>query len=130
MRVYKTKEFARLARKAGLVDASLREAIARAERGLVDAALGRFLIKQRVARANEGKSGGFRVIAFHRRGDRAVFLHLFAKNRQATLSVLEESDYRDFAKLLMELSAGSVRRLVEQEEWIEITNEDDHKISK
>ena len=130
MRVYKTKEFAKLARKAGVVDASLREAIARAERGLIDAALGRFLIKQRVARVNEGKSGGFRIIAFHRRGDRAVFLHLFAKNRQATLSASEESGYRDFAKLLMELSTESVRRLVEQEEWIEITNEDDHKISK
>ena len=28
------------------------------------------------------------------------------------------------------LKQFAVRRLVEQEEWIEITNEDDHKISK
>jgi hypothetical protein len=50
LRVFTTKVFARFARKERLDDRRLREAVARAERGLVDAALGGDLIKQRVAR--------------------------------------------------------------------------------
>jgi hypothetical protein len=55
MNAYKTKEFARLARKAGLSDRALCQAVARAERGLIDAKLGRFLIKQRIAREGQGQ---------------------------------------------------------------------------
>ncbi len=58
MRVFKTKEFARFARKARIDDAALRDAIDRAERGLVDADLGGAVIKQRVPRKGRGRSGG------------------------------------------------------------------------
>jgi hypothetical protein len=57
----------------------LAEAIARAERGMVDAALGGGLIKQRVARQGQGKSGGWRTLIAYRKGDRAVFLFGFAR---------------------------------------------------
>jgi hypothetical protein len=50
LRIYKTKTFRRFQRKEGITDASLREAVTRAEAGSVDAKLGRCLIKQRVAR--------------------------------------------------------------------------------
>jgi hypothetical protein len=40
MRVFKTRWFARFARSEGIGDISLREAIERAERGLIDADLG------------------------------------------------------------------------------------------
>jgi hypothetical protein len=52
----------------------------RAERGLVDADLGSGLIKQRVARAGQGRSGGYRMLVAYRSRDRAVFLYGFAKN--------------------------------------------------
>jgi hypothetical protein len=120
MRVYKTKEFARLARKEGLDDASLREAVDRADQGLIDANIGRFLIKQRVARRNEGRSGGFRTIIFYRERDRAVFLHLFAKNDKGNLTNTELAAYRDFTKALAELKAEQVGRLVREKMWIEI----------
>jgi hypothetical protein len=125
MKVYKTKEFARLARKAGVSGRSLREAIVRAENGLIDATIGKFLIKQRIARQNEGRSGGFRTIVFHRHGDRAVYLHLFAKNAQGNLTAAEVSAYREFAGHLANLTAEQIRKLVEQRKWIEIGNEDD-----
>ena len=125
MNVYKTRESARLARKAGVDDRSLREAIARADKGLVDATIGKFLIKQRVAWQNEGRSGGFRTIAFHRQGDRAVYLHLFAKNAQGNLTAAELAAYREFAKHLANLTAEQIGKLVEQKKWIEIGNEDD-----
>jgi putative transcriptional regulator len=49
MEVYKTRWFARFARQELITDSSLREAILRAERGLIDADFGGGLIKQRVA---------------------------------------------------------------------------------
>jgi len=62
LRIFRTKGFGRFQRKDDIDDAALREAIARAERGLIDANLGHGLIKQRVARRGEGKRGGFRTI--------------------------------------------------------------------
>ena len=58
MRIFKIKKFARFANKEGILDADLVEAVQRAERGLVDADLGGGVIKQRVARRSEGRSGG------------------------------------------------------------------------
>lgn len=62
MRIFKTKAFARFARGALMTDKVLRAAVARAERGLVDADLGSGVIKQRIARRGAGKCGGFRTI--------------------------------------------------------------------
>jgi hypothetical protein len=85
---YLTKEFARLARRSGLPDDRLSEAIDRAEDGKLDADLGGGLIKQRVARPGKGRSGGFRTIIAYRKGERAIFLHMFAKAQQANLGKL------------------------------------------
>jgi hypothetical protein len=79
LRIFKTKWFARYARRERIADRGLSEAIARAERGLVDAELGGGIIKQRVARTGQGRSGGFRLLIAYRAGDRAVFLYGFAK---------------------------------------------------
>lgn len=74
--LYALKDFARRARKAGLGDDGLWEAVDRAERGIIDADLGAGLIKQRIARVGQGRSGGFRTIIAYWRGERAIFLHL------------------------------------------------------
>jgi hypothetical protein len=80
MRIFKTKGVRRFARRERITDASLRQAIERAVRGAIDADLGGGLIKQRVARAGQGRSGGFRMIVAYRSAQRAVFLYGFAKN--------------------------------------------------
>lgn len=85
MRVYMLKAFARFQRREQIPDKSLGQALRNAERGLVDADLGGGLIKQRIARAGQGKSGGYRTIIAYRRGDIAVFLFGFAKNEVANL---------------------------------------------
>ncbi len=82
MQVYKTKWLSRFARHEGITDNSLLDAIGRAERGLIDADLGGCLIKQRVARQGQGRSGGYRTIIAFRAKGRAVFLYCFAKNER------------------------------------------------
>lgn len=81
MRVYKTKWFARFAKRERISDEALCEAIERAEQGLIDADLGGGLIKQRVARLGGGKSGGYRTIVAYRAKNVAIFLSAFAKER-------------------------------------------------
>jgi hypothetical protein len=69
--VYKTKPFARFAGKARITDADLWTAARLANQGMIGADLGGGVIKQRIARAGEGKSGGSRSIILFKKNDRA-----------------------------------------------------------
>src|SRR5271168_2184146 len=101
MRVFKNKPFARFARKAGLADQALLKAIADAEQGLVDADLGGGVLKQRVAREGGGKSGGFRTIILFRSGERAFFVHGFAKSDRANIRDDELAAFKLLAAALL-----------------------------
>ena len=82
LRIFKLRKFDKFALDERITDQSLNEAIKRAESGLVDADLGGGLIKQRVARQGQGKSGGYRMIVGYRVKNRAVFLYGFPKNER------------------------------------------------
>ena len=99
MRVAKTKWFTRFARRERIEDNSLCDAIKRAERGMVDADLGSGVIKQRVARAGQGRSGGYRVLIAYRTADLAVFLYGFAKNESDNID-------DDISATLKEIAGG------------------------
>ncbi len=101
MRVFKNGWFQKFARKEKISDAMLCEAIARAERGQIDADLGSGLIKQRLARPGAGKSGGFRTLVFFRTQQRAVFAFGFAKSDMANLDDADEAYLRKAAKLVL-----------------------------
>lgn len=101
MRVFKNGWFQKFARKEKISDAMLCEAIARAERGQIDADLGSGLIKQRLARPGAGKSGGFRTLVFFRTQQRAVFAFGFAKSDMANLDDADEAYLKKAAKLVL-----------------------------
>lgn len=130
MRIFKTKEFARLARKHDVSDADLIGAVRRAEKGLIDAEIGAHLIKQRVARKGEGRSGGFRTILFLKEHDRAVFLHLYEKSRQANLSDHEREFLREIAKHLASLRNPAFEKLVKDRKWKEIAHDPEEDVPK
>jgi hypothetical protein len=92
VRVFKTREFARLIRKTDIADRALSDAVARAGKGLVDAELGSGLIKQR-----QGRSGGYRTVIALRAGDRAFFLYCFAKNDRGNIAADELRSLREIA---------------------------------
>jgi hypothetical protein len=94
VRIYKIKGFARFSRSESIDDQSLVDAVDRAARGLVDADLGGGLIKQRIARPGQGRSGGYRTIIAYRTKDRAIFLYGFAKNERANISPDDVRDLR------------------------------------
>ena len=101
MRVFKNGWFQKFARKEKISDAMLCEAVARAERGQIDADLGSGLIKQRLARPGAGKSGGFRALVFFRTQQRAVFAFGFAKSDIANLDDADEAYLKKAAKLVL-----------------------------
>jgi len=103
MRVFKTKPFARFADRERITDKDLCEAVRRAERGLVDADLGGSVIKQRLAREGQGKSGGFRSIILFHRGSKAFFVYGFAKSDQDNIRRDELSAFRKLAGEMLPL---------------------------
>ena len=84
------------------------EAIDRAERGTIDADLGGHVIKQRVARSGQGRSGGFRTLIAYRAQSRAVFLFGFAKNELDTIDAQDLDDLREAARAFMNLDDDGI----------------------
>jgi hypothetical protein len=123
MQVFKTRWFARFARHELITDASLREAIERAERGLIDADLGGGLIKQRVARKGKGRSGGYRMIVAYRAKDRAVFFYGFAKSERENIDPKQLTTAHEIAGYWLAADAKRIKQAIEEEELQEI--EDD-----
>jgi hypothetical protein len=102
VRIFKTKWFVRYARHERIGDHGLRDAIERAERGLVDADLGGGVIKQRVARTGQGRSGGYRMLIAYRSGNRAVFMYGIAKNDRGTIDEDELATLREIGAAWLE----------------------------
>ena len=113
MRAFKTKWLSRYDRREGIADSSLLEAIERAERGLIDADLGGGLIKQRVARAGQGRSGGYRTIVAYRVKQRAVFLYGFAKNERDNIGPDELLTFRSIAADLLAADSARIAEAIE-----------------
>ena len=123
MEVYLTQWMARFTRREKIDRASLCEAIARAERGLIDADLGGGLIKQRVARRGKGRSGGYRTLIAFRRADRAVFLFGFAKSQRENIATDDLKTVRQVAARFLAFTAQELqqaRELGEVEEVVDV----------
>ena len=120
MRVFKTKTFARFARKAGLGNATLCKAIVDAERGLIDADLGGGVIKQRIARPGEGKSGGFRVMVLYKRGKRGFFVYGFAKSERANITPDELAALRELASQMLAYDEAQIAKAIASGPLIEV----------
>ncbi len=112
MRVFATRWFTRFAESERITDAALCEAIDRVERGLVDANLGRGLVKQRIARSGQGRSSGFRVLIAYRRGARAVFLYGFAKNERDNIRPDQLAAWQLRAQEVLAASNDAIERNV------------------
>jgi hypothetical protein len=119
LRVFKSKEFARFARKNQIGDPVLCRAITEILVGTVDAELGGGVYKQRLRRTGEGKSGGFRSIILLRSKTIAIFAFGFAKSDRANITPDELKVWRQIANQLLTAPA-SVRAAVEEGKLIEV----------
>jgi len=120
MRVFQNKAFSRFAERNGISDGDLCEAVQRMQKGLIDADLGSGVVKQRIARKGEGKSGGFRSMILFRAHDRAVFVHGFAKKDIGNIGPRELKALKKLAKLILAYSDAEMRRALASEALIEV----------
>jgi hypothetical protein len=120
VRVFKTRSFTRFMRKEGLTDDALRDAVSRAERGLIDADLGSGVIKQRVARRGQGRSGGYRTLIAFKAAERSVFLFGFAKRDQDNIDAGELRILRRAATETLSWSEKQIAAMLATGAWTEV----------
>jgi hypothetical protein len=120
LRIFKTKDFARLARQERIADGQLVEAIKRADRGLIDADLGGGLIKQRVPRPGQGRSGGYRVLLAFQFEARAVFLYAFAKSERENIEPDALRYWREVAATFLKLNETRFAHLIAEDKLFEV----------
>ncbi len=120
MKIFKTKWFVRFARKERISDQKLIQAVKDADAGNIDADYGGGVIKQRIARSKEGKSGGYRSIILYRQGERAFFVYGFAKNEMENIDKADVRDFKRLAKVMLSASEPQVDIMLENGEIEEV----------
>lgn len=120
MRIFKTKALARFSKTERNTDASLVEAVGRAGRGLIDADLGGGLIKQRVARGRQGRSGGYRMVLGIRGKDRAVFVFGFAKSDMDSIGEKQLASLKEIAAIWLAADEDKLHTAKAQEILFEV----------
>lgn len=110
MAVYKTRWFDRWARKEGLASSSLCAAMQEMLQGLVDADLGGGLVKKRIGRPGQGKSGGYRTLVATNKGNRWVFVFGFSKNERSDIDKDDVEALKKLAAHLLSLTAQAVTK--------------------
>ena len=125
MRVFKSAWFVRFARKEGISDRQLKEAVRRANLGQVDADLGGGVVKQRVVREGQGRSRGYRAIIVYREGEAAFFVYGYAKSRRAGIRPDETEQFKRMAKHVLALSDAQLDALVADGRFEEVADNDE-----
>lgn len=120
-RVFKTRYFNRLMKS--LDDNALCASVEEMMQGLIDADLGSYIVKKRVALPGRGKSGGARTIVATKKGSRWFFLFGFAKNEKSNITASETERLQAFAADLLSLSDKSLNEFVSEGKLVEICHE-------
>jgi hypothetical protein len=113
LRIFKGKQFGRWASREGIGEDELRKTAEAAFAGRVDADLGGYLFKMRIARGSGGKSGGYRTILGFRKLDseRIFFLYGFPKNVRANITTREHLALSATAAALVHLTDAQIEAL-------------------
>jgi len=115
-RVFASKPFMRFARRFGIDDQALWDAV----NGPCDADLGGGVFKFRLAREGEGSSGGARALIAMKLGQRAVLMFGFEKKNLANIRPDELREYRKAAKIYLGYSEEEMTAIVKGKALFEI----------
>ena len=89
---------------------------------MIDADLGGGLIKQRVARQGQGRSGGYRMMIAYRAKDRAVYFYGFAKSDRENIEPDELLTMREIAAELLAGDADQIAEAIRNNKIEEVPN--------
>lgn len=120
MKIHKTRWFVRWARKQGLNDPSLCDAVREMSEGLYEADLGGGLIKKQIARPGQGKRGSFRTLIATNRENRWIFVYGFSKNERSNIDKNEAEALKKLASELLSLTPEAIEKAKSAGELIEV----------
>jgi hypothetical protein len=124
-RIFKTKSFSRDMRKiVGLTDSDLCASVEEMAQGLIDADLGRHVVKKRVAVQGHGKRDGARTLVATSVSNRWFFLFIFKKNESSNVSKKELTALQEIADDLLSLDDAQLISSLETQIITEICHED------
>jgi hypothetical protein len=118
--VYLSKAFTRMARREGLTDVHICQAMAEMNTGLIDANLGAGLFKKRIAMPGQGKRGSWRALLGFQAGKKAFFLYLFPKNSLGNIEDDEMKALKRLAKYYLTLKPGEIKTALQCGELNEV----------
>ncbi|CAK0746375.1 Addiction module toxin RelE [uncultured Gammaproteobacteria bacterium] len=121
MRIFKNKSFAKFARRERISDAKLCEVVREADKGNIAANYGGGVIKQRIARPNQGKSGSYRSIIYYCQSDKAFFVYGFSKKDRDDIEEDEEKEFKRQAKITFLLNDEQILILLKNGTYQEVT---------
>lgn len=122
MRILKVRGFTRWATGEGIPDAMLMAAAQEIARGQVEASLGGYLFKKRIAKDGGGKSGGYRmIVCFTKQGDENLyFMHGFDKGDVGNITPKQSKALREIARHYASLTNEQIDALVSSCKLFEI----------
>jgi len=88
--------------------------------GMYEANLGGGLLKKRIARPGQGKSGGFRTLVATNKGNRWVFIFGFPKNERSNIDKDEEEALKKLAAHLLSLTTQELDKAQRAGELMEV----------
>lgn len=115
-----TKQFSKWMDKQEILESGLIKALNELNSGNFEANLGGHLYKKRVRFTGKGKSGSGRTIICYKRGDRAIFVHGFAKNEKSNLTRKELIVFKELSKILMAFSLEEIEIAIKNGDFIEV----------
>lgn len=115
-----TKHFAKWAAKQNIPERELHKALEEIRSGKFEANLGGYVYKKRIRFVGKGKSGSGRTIVCYQKGDKAIFVHGFAKNEKSNLSNKELIAFKEFAKVILGLSEEQIQTALQAGDFIEV----------
>lgn len=100
MRIFTNRWFQRWAKSENITDDILLNVASEVAAGQVEAVLGGYLFKKRIARPGKGKSGGYRTIIGYTQTpfERIIFLYAFAKSARDNITNKEKTALSIVAK--------------------------------
>lgn len=120
MQVFKTKAFARWAKKERISDKALLNSVAEISNGLVDACLGAYIYKKRVAQQGQGKRGSWRTVLAFKAKEKAFYILGYSKNEKTNLTEHELVALKKLAKDIMAYTENDIQSLLKHKELIEV----------
>lgn len=120
MRIFKTKDFHKWAKKINLLDQNLKQAIIEINQGQFDANLGGDIYKKRISHKNRSKRDGLRTIIALKLNEKAFFIYGYAKNRKSNITDEEKDTLKDLAKICLNYDEDQIIQAININQLVEI----------